>query len=554
MGFVAGIIVGSGHAKADFVWTQEADMPTTRYVHSTSTVGGKIYAIGGYIGENHTTRTDEYDPMTGIWTRRTNMPTARGYNYTCVVNDRIYVLGGDVAGPISVVEVYDPATDTWQEQTEVPSPRYTPAPSVVDGVIYVMGGKGKTENLDWAQFPANMVDAYDPATDIWMRKADMPTARWMQSSCAINGKIYVIGGMTSGGVTTAVEEYDPMTDTWMVKAPMPTARCLFDTCVIDAKICAIGGWRDGPISTVEIYDPQTDTWTKGVDIPVPTEGLSASVVDGRIYVFGGWSSTYGDISAVYASEPIVDLNVDGIVDSIDMCIMIDHWGTDYSLCDIAPPPFGDGIVDVEDLKVLAEHPFEPVDDPTLIAHWALDETEGTVVADAVGDNQAYAVGDPVWHPDGGQVNGALEFDGVDDFISAPAPLNPADGPFSVLAWVKGGAPGQAIISEPTGPDWLALDPLTGHLMTEFTSAGRGAAFLLSEAVIADGGWHRVGFVWDGLYRTLYVDGAAVAEDTQNGLANPGNGFYIGTGKDVAAGTHFSGLIDDVRIYNRAVSP
>ena len=57
-------------------------------------------------------------------------------------------------------------------------------------------------------------------------------------------------------------------------------------------------------------------------------------------------------------EPVVDLNDDGIVDAADMCIMVDHWGTDNSLCDIGLMPWGDGIVDVEDLKVLAEHLFE----------------------------------------------------------------------------------------------------------------------------------------------------------------------------------------------------
>ncbi len=78
--------------------------------------------------------------------------------------------------------------------------------------------------------------------------------------------------------------------------------------------------------------------------------------------------------------------------------------------------------------------------------------------------------------------------------------------------------------------------------------------LVSESTITDGNWHRIGFVWDGVYRTLYVDGVTVAEDTQDGLANPGNGFYIGTGKAMAPGTYFSGLIDDVRIYDRAVKP
>jgi hypothetical protein len=59
-------------------------------------------------------------------------------------------------------------------------------------------------------------------------------------------------------------------------------------------------------------------------------------------------------------DPVVDLNADGIVDSADMVIMVDNWGTDNSLCDIGPMPWGDGVVDVEDLIVLAEHLFEEI--------------------------------------------------------------------------------------------------------------------------------------------------------------------------------------------------
>ncbi len=58
--------------------------------------------------------------------------------------------------------------------------------------------------------------------------------------------------------------------------------------------------------------------------------------------------------------PIVDLNDDGIVDAADMCIMVDNWGTDETLCDIGPMPWGDGIVDVQDLIVLAKHLFEEI--------------------------------------------------------------------------------------------------------------------------------------------------------------------------------------------------
>jgi len=249
-----------------------------------------------------------------------------------------------------------------------------------------------------------------------------------------------------------------------------------------------------------------------------------------------------------------DINGDGIVDSRDVSIMVDHWHTDNALYDIAPLPWGDNFVDVQDLILLSEHLLEELDDPTLVAHWALDEAEGDIAQDSAGDNFGLVVGGPVWQPAGGQVNGALELDGIDDVVVAGPTLSPASGPFSVLAWIKGGAAGQAFISEPGGVNWLAIDPLDGFLMTQLTKAGRGATPLQSQAVITNGNWHRIGFVWDGLYRTLYVDGIAVAEDTQDGLANSGNGFYIGTGRDMAPGSYFSGLIDDVRIYNRAITP
>jgi Tol biopolymer transport system component len=60
-------------------------------------------------------------------------------------------------------------------------------------------------------------------------------------------------------------------------------------------------------------------------------------------------------------EPIVDFNMDGAVDCLDVCDLVDHWGTSDSLYDIGPTPFGDGVVDIQDLIVLAEHMAAEVD-------------------------------------------------------------------------------------------------------------------------------------------------------------------------------------------------
>ena len=60
--------------------------------------------------------------------------------------------------------------------------------------------------------------------------------------------------------------------------------------------------------------------------------------------------------------PIVDLNSDATLDRVDIDIMLGFWGTDEPLCDIGPMPWGDGVVDVQDLIVLVEHMVDSATD------------------------------------------------------------------------------------------------------------------------------------------------------------------------------------------------
>ncbi|KPK33846.1 MAG: hypothetical protein AMJ65_19130, partial [Phycisphaerae bacterium SG8_4] len=265
-----------------------------------------------------------------------------------------------------------------------------------------------------------------------------------------------------------------------------------------------------------------------------------------------WIGTYGGGLAVCRPRSVVDFNGDGLVDTKDLLRLIESWDQDDPAVDIAPP-FGDGAINALDLDLLMNHWGQPIDDPTLIAHWALDEAEGAFAFDSAGVNDAFVIGGTAWQPTGGQVEGALQLDGIDDCAVAGPVLNPAGGPFSVFAWINGGTPGEVIVSQQGAADWLKVDA-QGNLMTELISTGRSTGLLLSQTVITDGNWHRIGFVWDGAHRTLYVDDVMVAEDTQAGLEGSDNGLYIGTGKMMQPGTYWSGMIDDVRIYNRALKP
>jgi len=541
-------------------WISKADMPTARRNLAAAVLDGRIYVIGGAPGNSGGLSTVEvYDPATDTWTTILPMPTPRAGMGIGVVNGKIYAIGGMTMpnGSFNTVEEYDPATDKWTRKADMPTRRFGLSTSVVNGKIYAIGGQGSWPNV------ISKVEEYDPATDTWSEKRPMQTARAHLSTSVVNGKIYAIGGVLEyPEIASIVEEYDPVANTWRKKADMPTARTFLATSVLNGRIYAMGGSTtdpDGPpMSIVEEYDPATDTWTAKADMLTARGHLAAGTVNGKIYAIGGTTGGFPWPLTSIVEEydpglPPPDFNGDGTVDITDLLRLIDSWGQDDPLVDMAPP-LGDGIVDIQDLEHLMSYWEQTPDDPTLITHWALDETEGIIAQDGIGGNAAYIIGDPLWLPDGGMVNGAIQLDGVDDCaVSGPMP-NLAEGPFSAVTWIKGGVPGQGVLSQMAVANWLCTDPSDGTLMTELKSAGEDGCSLGSETVITDDDWHRIGLVWDGLYRTLYVDGVAVTEDTQNGLEGSSNGLYIGAGQMMQPGTYFSGLIDDIRLYNRAVNP
>jgi hypothetical protein len=571
--FLSGLILigfwgRTGISKAaEDTWTFKTPMPTGRGFLSGTVLDGKIYVVGGTDNTqlNAIALVEVYDPVSDTWTTRASMPEARTCPATCTYNGKVYVFGGAspmvYSPPKNTVFEYDPQTDTWTQKANMPHAFHACGVAVLNDTIYLMGGGG-------VYFPPDStVMAYHPLTESWIEREPMPTARGSLSACVVDGQIYAIGGTTEDYHSVSyklVEVFDPATNTWTQKADMATGRFGLGTCVLDGKIYAVGGWWGSDVLTInEMYDPATNVWESKSGLQQKRFKHFLCSVGVKIYSIGG-AYPQGSQAILLSSVEEYDtglgirspdFNGDGKVDIEDLIILIEYWGTDESLCDIAPEPFGDGIVDVLDLELLMSYWGQEIDDTTLIAHWALDETQGIIAYDSAGENDGTLYGEPLWQPDGGKIDGALQLDGIDDYISTDFVLNPADGPFSVFAWIKGGEPGQVVLSQTGGANWLSANPSEGKLMTEIVPPTTRSPLppLVSETRITNGNWHHIGFVWDGMHRTLYVDGVVAAEDTQNNLAGSSNGLYIGAGKNLDAGTFWSGLIDDVRIYNKALN-
>jgi hypothetical protein len=101
------------------------------------------------------------------------------------------------------------------------------------------------------------VEEYDPLTDTWTQKADMPTSRFGAAAVTVNGKINVLGGASGYDALATIEEYDPALDSWMFKASMPNPR-VASAVMVDEQIYIIGGAvtikpPHPGISTVEVW-------------------------------------------------------------------------------------------------------------------------------------------------------------------------------------------------------------------------------------------------------------------------------------------------------------
>lgn len=272
-------------------WATMTEMPTVRSGLGVAVVDGKIYAIGGSDGDSQLDTNEMYDPETDTWVSKQPMPTARSRFGITVFENKIYVIGGANASMFTDAnEVYDPATDTWEIKASMPAGgRSELAVNAVNDKIYAIGGHFL--GIFW--IPSNLTEVYDPVTDTWTTKAEMPTAVYSCTSAVVDNKIYLIENGRSVTIPCLNQIYDTETDTWSYGQPIPTrvvgAAAVATTGVYAPKrIYVIGGGDLFTYDLNQIYDPATDTWTTGTAMPTPRQRLGVVVLNDTLYAIGGY--------------------------------------------------------------------------------------------------------------------------------------------------------------------------------------------------------------------------------------------------------------------------
>jgi len=314
-------------------------------------------------------------------------------------------------------------------------------------------------------------------------------------------------------------------------------------------------WRIDEINDLDPNSPwRGDVWSFTVPSkiaynPNPSDGARFVKPDINLSWTAGFGAklqtiffgdNYDDVSNATEGKQVVALTYDPGVLEYDKSY---YWRVDQS----------DGLTtykgDVWSFKTL---PDIPVSDPNLVAWWKLDEDQGTTAIDWSGHkNDGTLINGPKWVT--GYLDTALEFDGSDDFVNFG----------NTSSWPAG-------TSARSMCGWAKTDSIAGgwRWIAAYGSAGTGLAMFIGlngqslygggygDDVFIDGFWevdvwHHICLTYDGTTARLYADGVEGASEPKSWNLTLGRAHI---GRQVNDYVEFwDGLIDDVRIYNKALT-
>jgi len=232
------------------------------------------------------------------------------------VNGKLYVFGGYTDSnylPSTRVYCYDPTTNSWSRKTDMPVGT-THTGTAVDGqYVYFAGGYPPDASHQFQIFATTAVWRYDTINDSWKAMPALPQGRG-------GGNMAIVGQVLhyfSGADIQRADRNDHwaldlnnLAAGWVTEAPIPTPRNHVGAGALDGKVYAIGGAKnqdaaETALSTVEAYDPTTNAWTTLASLPTP-RALIMSGVDvfaNRVIVGGGETAYNVPTSQITAYDP-----------------------------------------------------------------------------------------------------------------------------------------------------------------------------------------------------------------------------------------------------------
>jgi hypothetical protein len=217
-------------------------------------------------------------------------------------------------------------------------------------------------------------------------------------------------------------------------------------------------------------------------------------------------------------------------------------------------PVNATIADAQGVVTISDDDGAPV--PGLVAAYGFNEGSGTTTADASGASQTGTISGGATWTTAGKNGNALSFDGVNDMVTVAntAALNATRT--TVMAWLRPTALGgwrSAVMKETaTGLAYALYADNSASRPAGFVNLGATDRTGAGTAALPLNVWSHVAMTFDGSNIRLYVNGVLVRTAAFAGnIVTSTQAVRIGG--NAIWGEWFAGMIDDVRIYNRALT-
>lgn len=283
------------HAAVAPHWTFAAPMLHRRSYTASAEIGGRIYVAAGMVGNTGRPLTlfERFDPSRDAWSSLPSLPVAFSAAAATSVGNRMYVVGGnsDTANGRQVFS-YDVRTRHWRREPSLPAPRTNLAVVGLRGEIYAIGG------LDPIR-ASRTVFAFDVAKRRWRSVAPLPVTLQGEAAVVFGGKIWVLGGADrKGTIVRSVWIYNPRTNRWSAGPRLPAPMETLGAAASGSRIFAVLE------SDTFVYDASTRRWTRGPTLEVPRHALAVFPAVGRLYAIGGCIVPQLEDSNIVESLPL----------------------------------------------------------------------------------------------------------------------------------------------------------------------------------------------------------------------------------------------------------
>jgi N-acetylneuraminic acid mutarotase len=580
-------LVGGGKANSSYnivesynpetnQWEILSAMSYARKCVASTVLNGKLYAIGG----QGLSSVEIYDPLTNTWATGSALPSEVANGAAITVGGKIYLIGGRNSSnqKISQVLCFDPSSDQWNTMANMPTAREGLKLAFYDSRIWALGGQNTSK--------LNKVESYDPSTNSWKTEASLHITRYMPVSWISNGDLY-LGGGYNGSFRSSIEVYDSVSKVWRYKGNLAEKNEGGDSVVVDGTLYLIGGKTSNPSSfSNKVYAADLNASVEGIydlyrkdgDAPVGTPVVQSEYADGSVTTAKLDATILKYLKPEITTQPqaqtvYADNNVSFSVTAEGKYLTY-QWkkdGDDLAGENNASLNITDANATLHDgnYTVVVSNDFGSVETGSvsvqvsdallngLVGWWKFDEGSGTVAYDSSGNgNDGNLTNGPTWTT--GKIGGALNFDGTNDYVKIGASSVFDLQRISISAWVKSENYSSSgfIFEKTTDGSVNSQYALFFENGLRFRNEGGGDDVSFSVSSV---GWLFVTSTYDGSRKKLFTNGLERNQVTWTGTipTSPSGVSAIGgfsqTSHESWSNYIFNGLIDDVRIYDRALS-